>query len=92
MKECREMNYEQLTKLMNGEPVKVGNKNNQIYYDKDNNAFIVEMYEFTSDREGEMFSVADSFENIEIAITAATKYTGETYNYEIQKRLLKQFA
>jgi len=86
------MNYEKLTKLMNGETVKVGKKNNQIYLDKATDLFVVEMYEFTSDLEGEMFSIGDSFENIEVAVAVATRYTCETYNYEVQQRLLKQFA
>jgi len=86
------MNYEQLIKLINGETVKIGKKNNQIYLDKETGLFIVEMYEFTSDLEGEMFSVGDSFNNLEIAILTATRYTGDTYNYEVQQRLLKQFA
>ena len=71
------MNYEELQKLINGESVKVGNKNNQIYYD--NGYFQVEFYEFTNEKEGEMFSVGDGFVNIEDAINLATKHTSESY-------------
>ena len=84
------MNYEQLTRLMNGETVKIGKKNNQIYYDKNAKMFVVEMYEPNISQNEEMFSVADSFENIEIAIKVAIIYTWNTYNYEIQQRLLKK--
>lgn len=82
------MNYEMLEKLINGETVEVGNKNNQIYYDKDNNIFVVEMYEYTDLIGQKMFSVADSFENIEIAIIVAKKYTCETYTYNIHNKLV----
>ena len=71
------MNYEELQKLINGESVKVGNKNNQIYYD--DGYFQVEFYEFTNEKEGEMFSVGDVFVNIEDAINLATKHASESY-------------
>jgi len=86
------MNYEQLTRLMNGETVKIGKKNNQIYYDKDAGYFVVEMYEPNYSQNEEMFSVADSFENIEIAIMVATRYAWDTYNHEVHQRLMKQYA
>jgi len=82
------MNYQTLLKLINGkETVKVGKKNNQIYYDKDSEMFVVEMFEF-KDNNTDMFSVADSFEDIETAITVAKRYTCDTYNYDVHKRLV----
>lgn len=71
------MKFEQLQRLMNGETVKVGDKNNQIYCQGD--CFIVEFFEFKSDKEGEMFSVGDDFLNIEDAIKVANNYTSESY-------------
>jgi len=83
------MNHDQLTELMNGKTVKIGKHKNQIFYDEDNNIFIVEMFEFTDSIGQNMFSVADGFENIETAILVATMYTCDTFNFEVHERLLK---
>ena len=74
------MNFEQLQKIINGDTIKVGDKNNRISCQ--NGYFIVEFFEFTSDIEGEMFSIGDDFINIEDAINVAINYTSESYTHK----------
>lgn len=76
------MNFKQILQLVNGETIKVGNKNNQIYYDSDNKCFVVELFEFTDENQEDMFSVADGFKDIEIAIKVANDYTSENYKHQ----------
>jgi len=85
------MNYDQLTKLINGETIKVGKGGNQIYLDKITGLFIVQMY-VTSNKEIEVFNVIGGFKNIEIAILTATKYNNNTYNHEAQLTILQYIA
>lgn len=63
------MNFEKLQQLLNGETVKVGWRNNQIYCQ--NGIFVVEFFEFTSEKEGDMFSTGPDFFNVEEAIEVA---------------------
>jgi len=85
------MKRNELVKLMEDyTPVKIGRI--QIYYDKQNGTFVVEMYEYTDTAGQDMFSVADGFEDIEIAITVATRYHCDTYNYDAQQKVLRQFG
>lgn len=74
------MNIEQLQKLINEGRVKVGEKGNKISYN--DGYFVVEFFEFTSDKDGDMYSMGPDFVNIEDAIQIAVTYTSESYTYK----------
>ena len=68
------MNIEQFNTLKNGGLIKVGK--NQIFIDvnfsdANENIFVVEQFEFTDPREGDMFSVVDGFDDFEKAYCCA---------------------
>jgi len=64
------MNIQELVILLEGyKPVKVGE--NQIYYDKSTDVFIVELFEFVNAKGENWFSIDDGYEHIEDAIRAA---------------------
>ena len=67
-----------LQKLIKGETVTIGDKKNQIHV-SEGGYFVVEFFEFTTDREGDMFSIGGDFINLEEAINIATNYTSESY-------------